>query len=226
MIRCRATLLTMVLLAVGALSAEAQVSPNGFQVTAHGGWEVFAGGSGVESGVTLGADATYYFSTSLGFGLWTDLAITETAGEMFPPAALSYNDSTIFRTVNQAVDIWQYGVHGKLQLAGRTAPFLLVGAGGYTVFLDPQQAGSNSNYSGFVARIGVGVDFAVSDVMGFRIMVADSYYPSWEPERLLPVREEYRNTRFPELNPDPGELSDSVHNFKLVVGVNMVPGGL
>ncbi|KPK80061.1 MAG: hypothetical protein AMS25_10390 [Gemmatimonas sp. SM23_52] len=226
MMRRRATLLAMVLLAVGALSAEAQVSPNGFQVTAHAGWQTFAGGSGVEGGVTLGTNATYYFSTSLGFGLWTDLVITETAGDMFPPAALSYGDSTIFRTVNQAVDIWQYGVHGKLQLAGRAAPFLLIGAGGYTLFLDPQQTGSNSNFSGFVARFGVGVDYAVSDVMGFQLMVADSYYPSWKPDRLLPVREDYRNTRFPELNPDPGKLSESVHNFKFVVGVTMVPGGL
>ncbi len=93
------------------------------------------------------------------------------------------------------------------------------------MFLDPQQTGSNSNFSGFVARFGAGVDYAVSDVMGFQLMVADSYYPSWKFERLLPVREEHRNTRFPELNPDPGELSDKVHNFKFVVGVTMVPGG-
>ncbi len=227
MMRFRTAAVALAALAVGALNAHAQVSQGRFQVAAHGGFQSYASGSAVESGVSLGAEATYYVTPTIGVGFWTDLTFTESDGAMFVPAALSFVDSTTFTVINQPLDIWQYGVHVKVQMQrAQVAPFLSAGAGAYTLFLDPQQTSGNNNVTGFALRFGAGVDFAVSDVAGFQIGVSDSYYPSWDPERLFPVREEFRNTRFPELNPDPGDLSDSVHNFKVFAGVTLVPGGL
>ncbi len=222
----RKAALTLGLLTLIAARADAQVSQNTFQVAILGGWQSYQNGSGLDGGGTIAGDATYYVSQSLGFGVFTDFTFAETDGSLFTPAALSFVDSTTFTIVNQGVEVWGYGAHAKLQLPSRSiAPFLLVGAGGYTVFLDAQQNSGNQTSTGFMARFAAGVDFAVSSSAGFQISVSDSFYPSWDPLDLTPTSEEFQNSRFPELNPDPDELSDSVHNFRLAIGVTLVPGG-
>ncbi len=203
--------------------ASAQVVTNRFQVALQAGWQTYAGGSGLTSGPTVAGDATYFFGSRIGVGLWSDFTIAESAGDKFTPAAFSFVDSTTFHTINQSVNIWHYGLHAKLQLAGRTAPFLLAGAGGYRLFLDPQQNSGNSSTTGYVLRLAAGIDVAIGEAVGLELAVADIFYPDWDPSALLPTQEDFRNTRFPELNPDPGELSQSVHNFKFVVGLTLVP---
>jgi len=205
-------------------SVNGQVAPKRFQVVILGGWQTFAGSSGLESGPTVAFDATYYLKSSLGFGLWTDFTAGESDGTMFTPAAFSFQDSTTFYSINQSVDIWHYGLYGKLQLDRRTAPFLLLGAGGYTTFLDPHQNYGKTTTTGFVLRFGGGVDFAISNAMGVELAVYDMFYPDWDYSVLQPVREEFQNTRFPELNPESGQLSESVHNIRLLVGFTLVPG--
>lgn len=217
---------TLAALTILAARADAQVNQNTFQVAILGGWQSYQNSSGLDGGGTIAGDATYYVSQSLGFGVFTDFTFAETDGSLFNPAALSFVDSTTFTRVNQGVEVWGYGAHAKLQLPSRSlAPFLLVGAGGYTVFLDAQQNPGDRTSTGFVARFAAGLDFAVSSSAGFQISVSDSFYPSWEPQQLLPTSEEFQNSRFPELNPDPAELSDSVHNFRFAIGVTLVPGG-
>lgn len=237
MMSIRTALTSLAILSVAALSANAQVVQNRFQIVAHGGWHIYADGSGLTDGPTIGGDATYFFTPAIGIGLYTDITFTEADGEKFPVLELSFQDSSTFNVVNQPLDIWTYGAHVKLQLPGqRIGPFGLVGAGGYTVFLDPQQQDGNRNTSGFMVRLGAGVDFAVSEMVGFHISVMDAFYPNWDvkdrPERIYPATEIIEGsrrsgptTRFPELNPDPNALSNSVHNFKFVAGVTLIPGG-
>jgi hypothetical protein len=222
--RSRTMIVASTLVALCAASANAQMTPNRFQVVILGGWQTFAGGSGLEAGPTIAFDATYYLKPSLGFGLWTDFTAGESNGTMFTPAAFSFQDSTTFHSINQSVDIWHYGLHGKLQLARKTAPYLLLGAGGYTAFLDPHQNYGKTTTTGFVLRFGGGVDFAISNAMGLELAVYDMFYPDWDPNVLQPVREEFQNTRFPELNPESGQLSESVHNIRFLVGFTLVPG--
>jgi hypothetical protein len=215
-------LVALALMTLVIADASAQVATDRFQVVLQAGWQTYAGGSGLNSGPTVAGDATYFFGSRIGVGVWSDLTIAESAGDKFTPAAFSFVDSTTFHTINQSVDIWHYGLHAKLQLAGRTAPFLLAGAGGYRLFLDPQQNSGNSSTTGFVLRFGVGIDVAIGEAVGLELALADIFYPDWDPSALLPTQEDFRNTRFPELNPDPGELSQSVHNFKFVVGLTLV----
>ena len=222
--RIRTTVLTLALALAASVSAEAQSDVRNFQIAVFAGWQAYAGGSALKGGGTVGADATYFITPSIGVGVWTDYSLTEGDGTMFPPAALSFVDSTTFSTINQPVDIWEYGVHGKIRLPGSVSPYLLVGGGGYTVFLDSQQSGASETFTGFVARFGLGVDFAISDRAGFEITASDAFYPNWQPQKLFPVRAQFQNTRFPELNPDPDDLSDSVHNFRITAGVTLVPG--
>lgn len=213
--------LALMTLVVG--NASAQVATNRFQVVLQAGWQTYAGGSGLNSGPTVAGEATYFLGAQIGIGLWSDFTIAESAGDKFTPAAFAYVDSTTFHTINQSVDIWHYGAHAKFQLAGRSAPFVMVGAGGYRVFLDPQQNSGNSSTTGFALRFGAGVDFAISEAVGLELAAVDLFYPDWDPSVLLPTQEDFQNTRFPELNPDPGQLSESVHNFKFVVGLTLVP---
>ena len=62
----RTAVVALALLAVGAMNANAQVRQGRFQVTAHGGWQSYADGSAVQGGASLGADATYYVTPSVG----------------------------------------------------------------------------------------------------------------------------------------------------------------
>lgn len=227
MIRLRSTAMAWIALVAAAATAEAQVEARRYQVAVQGGWYQFADGSALEGGAALGGDATYFFTPTLGLGIWTDYSVTESDGSKFPPASLSFVDSTTFTIVNQPVEVWQYGIHGKLRwgAAGRVAPFVTAGVGGYTIFLDGQQNDGAVNFNGFTARVGAGVDLAVSDRAGFQLAVVDAFFPDWKPERLMPTRERNRNTRFPELNPDPGDLSDSVHNFRITVALTLIPAG-
>jgi hypothetical protein len=74
-----------------------------------------------------------------------------------------------------------------------------------------------------VLKFAAGIDVATGEAVGLEFAIADIFYPDWDPSALLPTQEDFRNTRFPELNPDPGELSESVHNFKFLVGLTLVP---
>ncbi len=226
MIRFRSTVVALALLGVGALSAEAQVEEYRWQVAIGGGWQTFPGGSAVESGASLNGEGSYFITEAIGLGLYADFTFTETDGRRLTPAALSFVDSTTFTIVNQGIEIFQYGAQVKLRLPSNTSPFILGGVGGYTVFFDPQQNNDPRTTTGLMVRFGAGVDFAVGQAAGFQLAVHDSWYPSWSPNRLLPVEGRFLNTRFPELNPDPDALDDSVHNIKFLVSVTLLPGAL
>ena len=226
MMRIRTAVMAVALLVVAALSAEAQVEERQWQVVVGGGYQSFGNGAAVDPGAVLGAEANYFFSGALSLGLYTDFIFTQSAGNELIPAALSFGDSTTFTSVNQGMEIFQYGVQTKVRLQRRMSPFALLGVGGYTALLDPQQNSGTANVTRWAMKFGVGVDFAVSRGAGFQLAVQDSWYPNWDANALLPVREEFLNTRFPELNPDQSKLSESVHNFSVRLALTLVPGAL
>jgi opacity protein-like surface antigen len=236
--RFGATIVSLAFLVVGAASADAQVQ-NEFQVAAFGGYQSYASGSALKAGPTLGGSASYFLTPNIGIGVWTDLAFTEVDGTMFPIAAFSFRDSTTFNVINQPTEIWNYGGHVTLQLplGGGLSPFGLLGVGGYTMFLDPQQWDGLASESGLVVMLDFGLNYAASETVGFQIGITDHWYPSWDLQddfsKLYPVdedpvglgaqRKSVINDRFPDLNPDLSALSNSVHNFSIVAGVTLVP---
>ncbi len=226
MMRIRTAVMAVVLLVVATLSAEAQVEEKQWQVVVGGGYQTFGSGSAVNGGAVLSGEANYFFSEALALGLYTDFIFTESAGNELIPAALPFVDSTTFTFVNQSLEFFQYGVQTKVRLPRRISPYALLGVGGYTAFFDPQQNNGNSNSTRWMMKFGVGVDLAVSRGAGFELSVKDSWYPNWDPTALLPVREEFQNTQFPELNPDQSQLSTSVHNFSFKAAFTLVPGAL
>lgn len=216
---------TMGLLALFGMST-AGYAQRDLTISVNGGWSLFADGSALEGGALVGGDLTYYLSESFGVGAFTDYSFTETDGNLFPLNELDFTDSTSFHQVSQPVELWQYGVHARLRLRGGSAisPYLMLGAGGVTVFLDSQQNGGSDKTTRFAARVGVGATFSVSETLGFQLSVHDSFFPSWDPGRLNPVRSSFQNIRFPDLNPDPGQLDDSSHSIVLQAGVTFTPG--
>ena len=199
----------------------------------NGGYTLYADGSALEPGLQVGGDFTWYVTPALGIGAYTDYGFTEVDGTKFPPNQLGFcgaggctvGDSTTFSIINQPVELWQYGLQARLRLGQNRsfAPYLTVGVGGVTVFLDSQQNDANANFTRFAARLGVGANLVVSESMGFQFSVQDAFFPSWRPEQLNPVREQFQNTRFPDLNPDPNELDDSVHNFVFSAALTFTP---
>ncbi len=226
MMRIRTAVMAVVLLVVATLSAEAQVQERQWQVVVGGGYQSFGSGAAVDPGAVLSGEANYFFSEVLAVGLYTDFIFTQTSGDELIPAALPFVDSTTFTFINQAMEIFQYGVQTKVRLPRNFSPYALLGVGGYTAFFDPQQNNGNSNSTRWAMKFGVGVDLAVSSGAGFQLVVQDSWYPNWDPTALLPVRPQFQNTQFPELNPDQSELSSSVHNFSFKAAFTLVPGAL
>jgi len=202
-------------------------------LSVNGGYTLYADGSALEPGATVGGDFTWYVTPALGIGAYTDYSFTEVDGTKFPPNQLGFcgsagcqiGDSTTFNIINQPVELWQYGVQARLRLGQSSsfAPYLMVGAGGVTIFLDSQQNNANANHTRFAARLGVGANLVVSESMGFSFSVQDAFFPSWRAEQLYPVREQFQNSRFPDLNPDPSELDDSVHNFVFSAALTFTP---
>lgn len=225
--RAYSTALTsLVVLAACVTTADAQDRENRFQVYVGGGWHTFAEGSAVKPGATVGGELSYFVTPNVGIGVWTNYIFTETDGSKFPPAAFSFVDSTTFTTVSQPLDIWEVGAHAKYQLGeGTFSPFLLAGTGIYTLFLDPQQADAHRTESGFMLRFGAGIDLSLSGSTGFHLSVTDAFFPDWDTDALYPVRDDLVNTRFPELNPDSGELDDSVHNLRFMAAITVTLGG-
>lgn len=199
----------------------------------NGSYTVYADGSALEPGAAVGGDFTWYVTPALGIGAYTDYGFTEVDGTKFPPNQLGFcgsagcqvGDSTTFNIINQPVELWQYGVQARLRLGQNRSftPYLMLGAGGVTVFLDSQQNNANANFTRFAARLGVGANLIVSESVGFQFSVQDAFFPSWRPERLYPVREQFQNDRFPDLNPDPDELDDSVHNLVFSAALTFTP---
>jgi opacity protein-like surface antigen len=226
MMRFRTAVLAVALLGLSVLTAEAQVELHKWQLVVGGGYQTYASGAAMQDGGSLNGEANYFISEMLGIGLYTDFTFTESDGSQLIPTELNFMDSTTFTIPNQPMEIWQYGVQGKLRLPSSTSPFLLAGVGGYTVFLDPQQNDGFTNDTRWMLKFGAGVDFAVSPAAGFQLAVQDNFYPNWNPNALQPAREQFQNTQFPELNPDQSDLSSSVHNFKFLVSLTLLPGAL
>lgn len=199
-----------------------------------GGYTLYADGSALEPGAHVGGDFTWYIAPTLGLGAYSAYGFTEVDGTKFPPNQLGFcgaggcvgGDSTTFAFIHQPVELWQYGVQARLRLGQGSSfsPYLMVGAGGVTVFLDSQQNNANDNFTRFAARLGVGANLNVSESMGFQVSVLDAFFPSWKAEQLYPVRDNFQNSRFPDLNPDPSELDDSVHNFVFSAAITFTPG--
>lgn len=214
------------LIALAAWSTDGQAQDRlGLQVAVGGGWQAPSAGSALEPGATIGGELTYFVRPALGVGIWTNYTFTETDGSKFAPAALSFVDSTTFTIVSQPLDMWEYGVHAKLRFGDRLSPYLTAGAGGYTVFFDPQQVGAQDTDSGLLLRFGAGLDLYVTEAMGFQLSVTDAFYPDWDTNALNPVEDRFRNQSFPELNPDADELDEVVHNIRFTAAISVRPGG-
>jgi len=229
MMRVRATILTLALLIAGATNADAQAVQDNFQVAATTGYQTYADNSGLKSGAwTVMGTATYYVANAIGVGVWTDLSFAEADGSKFPVSAQSYIDSTTLNTLNQPLQIWNYGAHVKLQLPEASlTPYALLGGGGYVMFLDAQQQDELAKVTGGVVLLGLGADWAVTETLGVELFVADHFYPSWTPGNIYPADEDFIDTQFPQLSS--GVIEDineskSIHNFSVVLGVTVVPG--
>lgn len=211
------------LLALFALPGAAAAQ---WQIVPQAGYVSYANGSALEGMALGGLEVLRDFGPMLAAGVSADFARGQIDGAKFPLAQLAFGiDSTVFAVIHQPLAILSYGARVELgPRDGTLQPYAGLGVGGFSMFLDAQQWDAPTTLSGFQFAVGGGLRFRASDEITFSVDARDVIYPDFDPNKLNVVREENRNSRFPELNPPPLE-SGTMHNIRVTVGLRINPGG-
>lgn len=216
----RSILPLLALLALpGAAAAQWQIVPQA-------GYVSYADDSALKGMALGGLEVLRDFGPMLAAGVSADFARGQIDGAKFPLAQLAFGiDSTVFAVIHQPLAILSYGARVELgPRDGTLQPYAGLGVGGFSMFLDAQQWDAPTTLSGFQFAVGGGLRFRASDEITFSVDARDVIYPDFDPNKLNVVREENRNSRFPELNPPPLE-SGTMHNIRVTVGLRINPGG-
>ena len=225
------------LAAMGAAALLLPVGLNGqerdWSVDLMGGAVVFPESSALETGPSLGIEALYHITPNLSIGPLAEYVRTETDGSFFVAAIDFGADSTRVFEAAQRISVLQYGgqIRFDFSPSQRISPYLVGGAGGYTLYLDTQ---SNDGFKRITNRMlqgGGGIQFNVTDATGFQIEVRDFIYSDFDRDQFNPILPTHRNVRpdgtvrFPgaERSSTPANES-TIHNIRLTVGLTYVPG--
>jgi hypothetical protein len=231
-------------MALGAGTAAAQEGSGTFRVSPHGGYTTYASETGLKPSVNLGLDALYFVSKNIGIGVLLDYARPETDSSYFP-VEFSFGGSSFLDNpdgvtyvvgVNMPVSIAQYQLIGEFRFGDRLQPFISGGAGAYTMFLDPQAAAGNTNFTNWALSAGVGVSFRASAATGVRLEVRDFMFLNYDRANLQVqtfqsdwtiggLGSYNQPVRFPDVVPAQEPFSGSAHNFQFALAFNFTPGG-
>lgn len=209
------------LLALLALPAAAEAQ---WTVTPQAGWIFFDDGTALR-GMPAGGLELSRAAGPISAGFFVDYGRGEVDGSRFPAAQLDFGvDSTVNVNIDQPLSAMNYGIAVQAGFeAGALRPYLSGGVGGYSLFLNAQQWDRPETKSGLLFSVGGGARFEVADGASLVLDLRDLIYPGFDANELNVVREENRNDRFPELNPEPLE-EGTAHNLRLTLGFSFIPG--
>src|SRR5690606_9705104 len=141
--RCGSIVVGMVLFGPGPL--DAQLQSGEFLASVRAERMSYANSAALEASAAAGVETMYFLTPHLAVGLQASVARPWTKGQYFPLMRHTYwtpnsaNDTTLLYVVNQQVTAFDYGVQAEYRLTfNRWEPLVQVGAGRYTIFLDPQ----------------------------------------------------------------------------------------
>lgn len=226
--------------------AQGQVVERAFDVDVGGGVILHQNASAlVPLSPALNLRARYFVTSNVGIGFSLDYSRTETDDDIFPLGQFAFTtaDSTLLVAMTQPLAIFHYELIGTLgKEVGRLYPQLVLGLGGYTIYMDPQQNAGNSRMSDFSFSVGGAVKWALSETAGLELSLRDVVFTGYDRERLnlIPdrtcrVRDETQfsgtvcpNERYPFLDPehsDPNWVgpSSTVHNFIVTLAFSLFP---
>ncbi len=225
--------LTGLALLVVPSGARAQSEQGTWSVEVSTGAQAFAESSALTTSPMLAIEALYQIAPRISIGPAIQFIRAETDGTFFV-AALDFGaDSTRIFEVGQTLTSLQYGgnVHVDLMPGNQLAPYLIGGAGGYTLYLDAQANDGFTRVSHLMFQGGGGVRYAVTESAGIQLDVRDVIYKDFDRDLLNPVAERLRNCsssgscRFPDAErattPD---KQDMIHNIRFSIGLTYIPG--
>lgn len=194
-------------------------------VDLHVGGVVPQEASSLESGAFVGLDALFHVTDRLKIGPTAEYVRTETDGAFFPQqVAFGADSSRVFET-GQRISVLQFGGIARFELMPdeRFNPYVMGGAGGYTLYLETQSNDGFSRVTDVQFQFGGGVHWAVSDAAGVQIDVRDVVYTNFDRSALDPINPGPGVMR---LDPDPSlpDAEETVHNIRFSIGLSYVPG--
>ena len=220
-------------LALFAGTAQAQSEPRRWSVGAHAGGYSFDKAAGLENAPYFGLDALYEFrpigsatrKLDFGLGFYTSAARPKTDYTQFPVVAFDFGDTTFLEGVSQRVTLIEYGAQGSVGTTfGRFRPYVVGGAGFYTLQVDPRESDLKS-YNEPAFQLGGGVNYVVSRSLGFRAEVRNSMWTSFKRERLDATVGYTRDQIIRDELPPPVAAKTKVNNLKFALVFSYVPGG-
>lgn len=206
--------------------ARAQAGESGQVVSAIGGWVMYDKASAIKGGLAGGVELTYPLLGGLAVGPRLFVSRTESDGTYFKPAEFDFGpDVTRLYSVSQQLFVLGYGLTGRWTVSvGGLAPYVVGGAGGYTLFLDAQKNARPKSTSGLRLEAGGGLDVRVAAGLGVRLEVRDEIFTDFDREILNPVDPRFHSVRFPEATGIPPAPKETLHNIALNLGFTYTPG--
>lgn len=230
-------------LAFAAGPVAAQDGAGAFHVSPHVGYTLYKEATGLKPGVNFGMDALYFFSKNIGVGVLLDFARPSTDSSFFP-VEMSFGGSsfpdnpdgaTFIYGVSMPVTIAQYQLMAQFQFGDRFQPFINAGVGGYTMYLDPQVALGNENFTNLGFSAGLGFSFEASSYASIRLEARDYVFTKFDRANFQVQNLVYDWTvstgsfnqpvRYPDVLPAQEEFSGSAHNWNISLGFTFTPGG-
>ena len=221
-------------LALVASTAGAQAEPKRFSVGAQAGRYMFDKAAGLEDASFAGIDATYQLPTAPfaggrrlepGIGFYANVALPVTSYDQFPVVAFDFGDTTFLKGVSQRTRLIEYGAQGTLGTTiGRIRPYLLGGIGMYAQTVDPRQQGLKSR-SQPAYSIGGGINYVVSQALGFRVDARNVTYSKYDRGFLDPTVAYTVDRRIMDELAPPVRAKSTINNLRLAIVFSYVPGG-
>ena len=245
------TLLAGAVIATGSAStAWAQAIERGkFDLNLGGGAILHPNSSALQSvSPVLNLKGRFFLSENIGFGFSVDYARTETDDDIFPLAQFRFSlpDSTTFVALRQPVTLLHYQVQAVLGTSvggGTLFPYVSGGIGGYTIYLDPQQADGPTRQSDLLLSFGGAIKLKIAGTSSFELAVRDVIYTSYDRDELDPTPQRIcrqtgelqflgdvcPNERFPGLDPERSDPNwsgpqSTIHNIVLTASFSFIPG--
>ncbi|UCC49011.1 MAG: outer membrane beta-barrel protein [Gemmatimonadota bacterium] len=227
---------------VAATPSVAQVVAGQFQVSPRVGYYLYDEATPFKDAASVGADARYFITENLGIGLEFDFARPVVDGSYFKNAYFVYpGPINLLIEPGQQVTQVIFGAFGIAGLRTERISVLGIGGGGvYTLYYDPQVIGSvptrsgNETFTQAMLMFGGGVEYMISEAAGVRVDVVDDVFLKFDREKFNPVELRWQNDRnrepggsgldFPEANGSPPEASETVHNFRISLAFQLIPG--
>ena len=214
-------------------AVHAQSEQGAWSVEISAGTQMYATSSSLMSSPMLAMEALYQITPRIAVGPAIQFHRADTDGSFYVAAVDFGIDSTRVYQVGQTLSALHYGAnaHVSVMPGGRLDPYVVVGAGGATLYLDTQANDDFRRVTHQMVQGGAGVRYAITEAAGVQIDVRDVIYLNFDRDVLNPVEERLRNCksdgtcRFPDAErTDLPDKQDMIHNIRLSIGLTYVPG--